>query len=748
MDRLRRLLVAGSAAAGAVMPWHRALAVDVSQDPVWQPLTDKDLAVAGKGNALDFSALVPSGPAGHLGWVRPLGDGIGFEKEATPQRFFCANMVFSPPNGGAPDHVQARRWVAELRAVGYRTVRFQFIDAYLLQRATRDFAIDPEALDRVHYLMAELKAAGIGWIVDGMSSDNGGYGDVGANRYARHHDARLDALVSASGIEHWQRLVDAIWGVVNPYTRVSTLRDPALFGVILINEGGISFLSYVGGGRYSPSLAAPFGEWLRGRYGDETALRRGWADELAPDESLDRGIRVPSRIRGRGRRDVDFARFVQATEASAFRRMDQHVREAGFAGLTTAYNSGTTFGSDVTRSTLGWVDMHAYHSLPTKYANPGSVVQQSDLFDGLARSVRQFSDARQWGRPFTASEYGQQFWNGRRFEMGPLVAAMAAHHGWGLISQFAETPVQLDYGVSGPSRRTAIYPNGVAADPIERCIERLVALLYARGDVAASPRRIRLHLVAEDVLARGLAAERVPEAISRLAFVAPLGLDFGPAPDRDADGEVSIELGSGPKGWAPRQRVGASAVEPMDLLRAAKLVAPSNRSDPGQSRYQSDTGEITVDGVSRRLMIETARTCVITVTDVGGAGTVGPLSVEGVSGPALIAVSALDDRALRSSRHLLLWVLTDAVNSGMTFTDDRRTTLERLGTFPPVVRTLSCTVRLQAEAASALKVWPLALNGQRRGELSRSTAGGALLLKLDTSRLPDGPALLFEIAEA
>jgi hypothetical protein len=186
----------------------------------------------------------------------------------------------------------------------------------------------------------------------------------------------------------------------------------------------------------------------------------------------------------------------------------------------------------------------------------------------------------------------------------------------------------------------------------------------------------------------------------------------------------------------------------MDLLRAAKLVAPSNRSDPGQSRYQSDTGEITVDGVSRRLMIETARTCVITVTDVGGAGTVGPLSVEGVSGPALIAVSALDDRALRSSRHLLLWVLTDGLNSGMTFADDRRTTLERLGTFPPVVRTLSCTVRLQAEAASTLKVWPLALNGQRRGELSRPTADGGLLLKLDTSRLADGPALLFEIAEA
>jgi hypothetical protein len=55
---------------------------------------------------------------------------------------------------------------------------------------------------------------------------------------------------------------------------------------------------------------------------------------------------------------------------------------------------------------------------------------------------------------------------------------------------------------------------------------------------------------------------------------------------------------------------------------------------------------------------------------------------------------------------------------------------------------------LQGDAVSALKVWPLALNGQRRGELSRSAAEGGLLLKLDTSRLPDGPALLFEMAEA
>lgn len=746
----RRQVLTAAAGAVAVAGLGSQGRARADPAPAWLPLKDMELTVAGRGNALDFSALVPPGPAGGTGWAQPMDEAIVFERARTPQRFFCASMVFSPPNGGAPDKAEAKRLVAELRAVGYNAVRFQFIDAYLMQGRTRDFDFDPQALDRVHLLLAELKASGIAWIVDGLSSDNGAYGDVGPNRYARRHDARLEALISDAGFAHWAGVVDGIWGARNPYTGTSTLRDPALLGIMLINEGGITFLAYISGGRYPPALAAPFTAWLRTHYADDERLRMAWGGELGAEESLRSAVHVPERIRGRSPRDRDFARFVVDTESAGMRRMEAHVRAQGFGGLSTAFNSGPTFASDISRRAADWVDMHSYNNLPSKYATPGSVVKQSSLFDSLAAPVRVFACVRQWGKPFSASEYGQQFWNGFRYEMGPLVAAMGRHQGWSLVSQFAETPIQMDYALAGAPRRRAIYPNGIGADPIDHCVERLVALLYARGDVAASPHRIRLHLDAETVLARGIGGDVVPEALSRLSLVAPLGLDFGPMPAYEAAGELSFDLGAAPADWLARLRGSPTrgGIDQSDdllvLLRGAAIIGTSNASRPAALHYQSDTGQIGVDGAQRLLRITTPRCCVLSFR--GGDAAAGPLSVTGANGPALFAAAALDEQPLVRSRHLLVWVLTDAVNSGMRFADEARTTLAELGTFPPVVRTISVKISLGLTAPTGLRVWPLALNGERRELLPVQISNDSLALALNTAALPGGPALLFEVA--
>jgi hypothetical protein len=121
------------------------------------------------------------------------------------------------------------------------------------------------------------------------------------------------------------------------------------------------------------------------------------------------------------------------------------------------------------------------------------------------------------------------------------------------------------------------------------------------------------------------------------------------------------------------------------------------------------------------------------------------LQVRDVSGPGLFALSALDAQPLTESRRMLLWVLTDAMNSGMTFEDDERTTLRSLGRFPPIVRTVSATLRLPATGVGTVSVYPLSLAGTRRTALPTNRTSQSAELRLDTSTLPDGPALFYEI---
>ncbi len=101
---------------------------------------------------------------------------------------------------------------------------------------------------------------------------------------------------------------------------------------------------------------------------------------------------------------------------------------------------------------------------------PGSKLAQWSLHKNVAHYVRELETARQWGKPFTVTEYAQPFWNRWRHESAALVPAVAAHQGWDAICQFAEMPIQLDYNASPFVRMQSIYPFGVGADPIAaRC---------------------------------------------------------------------------------------------------------------------------------------------------------------------------------------------------------------------------------------------------------------------------------------
>lgn len=715
----------------------------------WLPLGDQELSVA-PGSALDFSQLVEVGPAGKHGWAKVLEDGhIGFERRSIPQRFLIASMGFSKLNGGLPDKAGSERLVQELKRTGYNMVRLHQLDAHLMTGRSKDFDFDPEQFDRLHYLLAQLKETGIYWIVDGLTSNNAAWGDVRPHRWVKKHHAKMDVLTKSKGFAHWATLVERLWGTKNPYTGSAPLQDPAMLGMILVNEGAVGFLAALEGS-YPDNLGPLFRDWLKDRYRNNAALKAAWGGELKAKESVDGVVEVPATVRGRGPRNVDFARFVSDLERKSYKAMEAHVRKLGFKGLTTAFDNWPHFGADITRTAVQWVDMHAYHAEASAHGQPGSKISQLSMHDNAASYIRGLTTTRQWGKPFTVTEYGQPFWNRWRHESAALMPAVAAHQGWDAISQYAETPVQFDYGPSPFTRMQAIYPFNVGADPIARGAERLAALLFLRGDVATAKGRIHLHLDAERALTHSAGWERAPESLSKLAFVSAVGLDFRSEPVKNRKLEVSFEMTTGRPIWSGKldtalTRSGlGSGDSQLAVLRDADIIEASNRTRLDAGVFESDTGEVVFNNQTKQIEVLTAKTVALVLR--GGSATTGPLTVKDASGPALFALSALDNQPIAKSKRLLLWVLTDAINSGMKFKDDERTAIKTLGGFPPQVQTVSATLKIATEGDAKLKAWPLSLSGARRQAVSLVPVPGAIELRLDTSKLRDGPALFFEIA--
>lgn len=722
----------------------------------WLPVKDTNLEVA-EGNALDFSALVEAGPAGRHGWAVVLADGhIGFENRREPQRFFSASFALSAGSGGIPDKAESMRIVTQLRRTGYNAVRLHFIDAWLMSGQSKDFDFDPAKLDRLHYFLSQLKANGIYWVIDILDSDNGAYGGVYPHRWVKKHNLRLDFYTDEDKRNHWLRLTKDIFAAKNPYTGVSTLQDPALIGVILINEGGIAELTYrsAPGGftkSYSPKFAPLFTAWLRTRYDNDAQLKSAWRGESRAGESLSTAVKLPESLRGNDVRTRDFMRFIVELEHDAFRWMTDKVRSLGYKGLVTAFNNWGFNQSDLSRSAADWVDMHSYHVNPSKFVSKGSRVPQTSAIANAARFVRELTNARQWGKPFSVTEYGQPFWNSWRRESIALVPSYAALQEWDLITLFAENSIQLDYLPSPYSRKSAIYPYGVGADPILRTGERLAALLFKRGDVKPSPNEIHVLLDPETVFKESGGWGQLSEPVSRLGFLSAIGLDIGSKPELLGPNTYVIDKNASASGLlgkasnvATRLGFSGSGNDRREELIQSGLLPKSNLTDFSEPVFQSDTGELFLDVPRKRFSVRSAKTVLAVLPE--GQATVGILSVHQPSVPVLVALSSIDGAPVESSKRMLLFVLTDAMNSGMKFADASRTELVTLGQLPALLQRVSVKIDIKTKSPGPFKAYALSLAGKRRDTIPTAASDG-VSFTLDTGTLQQGPTTVFEIVQ-
>ncbi|NKC03272.1 hypothetical protein HED55_07670 [Ochrobactrum haematophilum] len=345
------------------------------------------------GSPLDFSSILPNSAIDEQSRIAANAAGrlVRAAKPDEPQRLFCASLSWRLPSAGKIDHAFIDRYVRQLRLHGYNIARLHFLDTDLMLNRDGDFNFDPEALDRIRYLMAALKREGIYWTIDGLTAESGALGGRDMNRWGPEGNLKRRIYVDDTAFEHWLRFQKEVYATVNPYTGLAPLQDPALALIIPFNENGIEFTSFLHGkqpdGPFWPGFAPAFNAFLKNVI--PTRLHFHGPGAVLPQRKSSKRERcncrkaVPAAARGGMH---DFQAFVVEREQALAARLEAAYRALGYKGLIAPYNNWFTVQTALSRMPQQAISANTYHDW-TGSMEPGTTMKQNSSIADAASYV-------------------------------------------------------------------------------------------------------------------------------------------------------------------------------------------------------------------------------------------------------------------------------------------------------------------------------------------------------------------------
>ena len=228
----------------------------------WQPIDSaRDIE---KGSVLDFSARLDA-PAGKYG-PPVIRDGhfVFRDRPDKPVRFYGTNLCRSAQY---LDKEQAERLADRMAAWGINAVRIHHHDNELVRKTSESSTeLNPEALDRLDYLIACFKKRGIYITTDLYVSRMLVRGELTEtpDKTAWQPTFKPLVFVLDSAMENWKRFARNWLTHVNPYTGLALKDDPALISLSLVNEDNIA--STWNAAPYVADIYKQrFGEWKKRR---------------------------------------------------------------------------------------------------------------------------------------------------------------------------------------------------------------------------------------------------------------------------------------------------------------------------------------------------------------------------------------------------------------------------------------------------------------------------------------------------
>ncbi|MBS1369956.1 MAG: hypothetical protein HPZ91_08400 [Lentisphaeria bacterium] len=642
------------------------------------------------GSPLDFSGMLDA-PAGKYGRVVVAPDG-GFTFENAPEkrvRFVGVNLCFA---ANFLEKSDADALAERLARHGYNAVRIHHQDNGLVRKGAPDsLTLDGEQLDKLEYLFAACKKRGIYITTDVFVSRKLKADDNIPELDPESGAFQMKALlpISRSAMENWKEFARRWLGHRNPYTGMTWAEDPALYIVSFTNENNLYAQWH-----QAPEIAKLYRQ-----------LFPQWMAENRPGEPA--GEAALS-----NRRFLEFLYTLQhrsILEQAKFLKEELKLR-----ALRTDVNMHNKIPLALIREDLDTVDDHKYHDHPrfplNRWRLP-NVYRQRSSIGALGYEVPELLfAARLFGKPFSITEYKFCLPNRYRSEGGPLIGGYAALQGWDALYQFAWS--HSEPGVN-EDRQAGTFD--FANEPLAQLSDRQTMLLFRRGDVAPSQAAFAWD-VPKTFWDSDMPVE-YPVDFSRLGFLAKIGNTVG---GRRLPGVTVLD---------PSQAAGETPLPDAAVEKLRRQLRETGVA-------VSSTGELRLDSGKKTLAVDTPRT--LSVTLASGALSAGRLAVAGVKEPATVSVSSLDGRPVAESRRLLLFHLTNVLDSGTTFEGDGMKRLVKWGTLPHLVRRDRAGITLKLDGAAPAKVEALRLDGSPYGEVKSEFRDGTLTFTADPGLFPGG----------
>ncbi len=188
------------------------------------------------GSALDFSFLLDA-PAGKHGFLKVVKNHFEFENQpGKPVRFWGTNLT---GNALFQSNERLDQVVDILATCGYNLLRFHHFDQPLTAAMKESSQLDPEKMDRLHYLLAACKKRGMYVTIDLYMSRKLRKGEIPAypDREIAARDFKALVMIDDDVMKNLEDYSLRLLSSVNPYTGAAWKDDPTLVAVSLINEG-------------------------------------------------------------------------------------------------------------------------------------------------------------------------------------------------------------------------------------------------------------------------------------------------------------------------------------------------------------------------------------------------------------------------------------------------------------------------------------------------------------------------------
>ena len=430
-------------------------------------------------SSLDLSFLLDV-PAGKHGFVRvrdghlARGDGTRLRLWGVHLTDWSRGSVLLPPKEDAPT------WAGTLARYGINCVRLHFLDLDaprgIIAAGSDSRHFDPQQLDRLDFLVAELKKRGI--YVDLNLNVGRSYRsedsvpDFERIRWAKGltlFDPRLIALEK----EYARMLLTH----VNPYTGAAYKDEPAVAIVEILNENGV-WMGFTSTPYYDAELTTLYNEWLAKNSSPAELATLRKVTGVAADAPIPR-LKGPEVGPAPKERFLAELRFIVDVETRFYTGMASYLRDSlgvrvPITGTADHGHSSSSYPMLMSLAKLDIVDGHVY------WQHPGSPppVNTPMVNDPLHSTVVQLSRTAVAGKPYTVSEFNHPFPNDWAAEGIPIAAAYGAFEDWDAIIVYTFEPKR------DPSWTSYVGdPFDISLDPVRMTQMATGALAFLRGDV-------------------------------------------------------------------------------------------------------------------------------------------------------------------------------------------------------------------------------------------------------------------------